>query len=139
MSAGNEEIRLEMARAMKSFRAARKLCNEQLYEDAISRSYYAVLHAAKAALLAVGCQVGSHGAAKRLFGEHLVKEGIIDEAYSKILREEQDDRILADYDVAFDPGLNRVEQRITDALSFLKEMERFLAEKGYEFQDTTDD
>ena len=99
-----------MARAMKSLRAARKLCDEQLYEDAISRTYYAVLHAAKAAPLTVGCQVDSHGAAKRLFGKHLVKEDIIDEAYSRILREEQDDRILADYDVAFDPDLTRVEQ-----------------------------
>ncbi|MCH7920684.1 MAG: hypothetical protein IIC50_22230 [Planctomycetes bacterium] len=75
----------------------------------------------------------------RLFGKHLVKEGIIDEAYSGILRKEQDDRILADYDVAFDPDLNRVEQRITDALSFIDEMARFLAEKGYEFQDRTED
>ena len=75
----------------------------------------------------------------RLFGKHLVKEGIIDEAYSGILRKEQDDRILADYDGAFDPDLPRVEQRITDALSFIVEMERFLAEKGYEFQDRTED
>ena len=75
----------------------------------------------------------------RLFGKHLVKEGIINEAYSGILRKEQDDRILADYDVAFDPDLNRVEQRITDALSFIVEMERLLAEKGHEFQDRTED
>ena len=44
-------VRAEMDRAEKALWAARLLCEAGLLEDAISRSYYAVLHAAKAALL----------------------------------------------------------------------------------------
>ena len=46
-----EEIRGEIVRGIKSLNAARKLFEVDLFEDAISRSYYAILHAAKAVLL----------------------------------------------------------------------------------------
>ena len=39
----------ELARARKASRAAETLLEHQLYEDAVSRAYYAVLHASKAA------------------------------------------------------------------------------------------
>jgi len=103
------------------------LFEEELYEDALSRSYYSILHAAKAALLAENVSVSSHDTVKRLFGLHLVKAGKIDKRYSYILREEQDDRYLADYDCAFTPEKERVEQRIADAEDFIHEMTIFLA------------
>lgn len=50
---------------------------------------------------------------------HLIKTGKFDAKFSKILREEQDDRYLADYDVSFFPEPDRVEKRINDAKAFL--------------------
>jgi uncharacterized protein (UPF0332 family) len=121
-----EEIKKEIERSKKSLEAARKLFADKLLEDAISRAYYSVLHAAKAVLLAENVKVDSHEAVKRLFGLYLVKQNKIDKKYSRILREEQDERFLADYDVAFSPEEAQVEKRIKDAESFLKEMIRFL-------------
>jgi uncharacterized protein (UPF0332 family) len=46
-----EQAKKELARANKALRAAKMLLENQLYEDCVSRSYYAVLHAAKAALI----------------------------------------------------------------------------------------
>lgn len=40
----------EMKRARKALKASETLMDSGLYEDAVSRAYYAVLHAAKAAL-----------------------------------------------------------------------------------------
>jgi uncharacterized protein (UPF0332 family) len=37
----------EMIRAKKALEAAKTLLGIQLYEDAVSRAYYSVLHAAK--------------------------------------------------------------------------------------------
>jgi hypothetical protein len=125
----DEEIRLEIERSKKSLDAAKKLFEGELFEDAISRSYYAVLHAAKAALLGEHTIVGSHEAVKRLFGMHLVKTGKIDVKFSRILREEQDERFLADYDVSFSPEVERVEKRIKDAEYFLDAMSSFLKQK----------
>ena len=114
-----EEIRKEISRSQKSLKSAKRLFEEGFFEDAISRSYYAVLHAAKAVLLSESVVVSSHEAVKRLFGMHLIKTGKIEPKYSKILSEEQDERYLADYDVAFSPEQERVEKRINDAEDFL--------------------
>ena len=120
------EVRSEMERARKSLAAAKALLGEGLLEDALSRSYYAVLHAARALLLAEGVEVKSHEAVKRMFGLTFVQRGKIGPDYARILREEQDDRLLADYDVAFSPEAERVETRIRDAGAFLDEANRLL-------------
>lgn len=125
-----EEIKKEVLRSQKSLKSAKKLFEEGLFEDAISRSYYAVLHAAKAVLLSEGAMVSSHEAVKRLFGMHLIKTGKIEQKYSKILSEEQDERYLADYDVAFSPEQERVEKRIKDAEDFCDAMIRYLKKSG---------
>jgi len=121
------EAERELARARKALAAARTLREEGLLEDALSRSYYAVLHAARALLVSEGINPSSHEAVKRLFGLHIVKEGGMDAQYAHILREEQDDRALADYDVAFVPEEERVDKRILDAEKFLVEASRLLA------------
>ena len=125
-----EEIKKEVSRSQKSLKSAKKLFEERLLEDAISRSYYAVLHAAKAVLLSENVTVTSHDAVKRLFGMHMIKTGKIETKYSKILSEEQDERYLADYDVAFSPEQERVEKRIIDAEDFQNAMIRYLKIKG---------
>ena len=114
-----EEVTQEVRRAEKSLAAARALLAEGLLEDALSRAYYAVLHAARALLLAEGVAPQSHEAVRRLLGLHLVKTGKLAPDYARILREEQDDRALADYDVAFHPERERVVQRVEDAAGFL--------------------
>src|SRR3990172_9160737 len=45
---------------------------EKLFPDAISRAYYAVMHAAKVALLTRDVVAESHGAVRRQFGSALV-------------------------------------------------------------------
>lgn len=120
-----EEIKKEIERAEKSLRAAKALFKEELYEDSISRAYYSTLHSAKAALLMEGVSATSHDAVKNLFGLHLVKPGKIDKKYSIILREEQDDRYLADYNSAFSPSEEQVKKRIEDAERFFNEMRSF--------------
>lgn len=121
-----DEIKAEMVRAEKSLKAANVLLDKDLLEDALSRTYYAILHAARAVLLSKGVQVKSHKAVRRLFGQHLVSTGKLDPRYAKILAEEQDDRYLADYDVIFLPEKERVEKRIGDAGEFLTTIKEFL-------------
>lgn len=128
-----EEIRLEIERSKKALDAAKKLFEEELLEDAISRSYYSVLHAAKAVLLGENIMVDSHEAVKRLFGMHMVKTGKMDTKFSMILREAQDERFLADYDVSFSPEVERVEKRIKDAEYFLDAMSSYLKQKDFNF------
>ena len=61
----------EWQRATQSLHAAELLAREGYREDAVSRAYYAVLHAAKAALLVHDVATTSHAAVRRMFGRHL--------------------------------------------------------------------
>lgn len=125
-----EEIKKEFYRAEKSLQSARLLLRDNLLEDALSRAYYAILHAARAVLLAEGVNVTSHRAVRRLFGQHLIKSGKLSAYLATILAEEQDDRILADYDVLFDPERERVQKRVDDAEAFLVAIKVFLTDRS---------
>lgn len=121
-----EEVQAELHRADKSLQAAQSLLEDDFLEDALSRAYYAILHAARAALLAEGVNVSSHRAVRRLFGLHLIKPGKLAIRFAKILAEEQDDRYLADYDAWFHPERERAEKRVGEAGEFLVAVKTFL-------------
>lgn len=89
----------EWSRARQALRAADTLTRERCYADAISRAYYAILHAAKAALHVHDVAAESHAAVRRLFGLRLVRSREIEPDWSAYLVESLDDRLAADYDV----------------------------------------
>ena len=91
-----EEVKNELLRAKKALDSAQILFDSEAYEDSISRSYYSILHAAKAVLILEGVNVRSHSAVRRLFGMHMIKAGKLDVRYAKILSTEQDMRLRAD-------------------------------------------
>jgi uncharacterized protein (UPF0332 family) len=125
-----EEVQAELHRADKSLPAAQSLLEDHFLEDALSRAYYAILHAARGALLAEGVNVSSHRAVRRLFGLHLIKPGKLAIRFAKILAEEQDDRFLADYDAWFHAERERAEKRVSEAAEFLAAINVFLRSQG---------
>lgn len=60
----------EWKRSIECLGAAGSCHRDGFYADSVSRAYYAVLHAAKAALSLQGIDAESHAAVKRLF-DHL--------------------------------------------------------------------
>lgn len=92
-------IRKETERGEKALKAAQLLSENGLYEDAVSRAYYAVLHFAKAALLSQGVRTSSHKGVLAMFGLHLVETGLMAPDLAKILAKEKEERELGDYDV----------------------------------------
>ncbi len=110
--------------------AAENLTRDGLYADAISRAYYAILHAAKAALHVHDIAAESHPAVRRMFGLHLVKPGEIEAEWSACLTAGLDDRLAADYDVEtyFSKKETRSECRRTK--EFLNRIKRYLLKNG---------
>ena len=96
----------EWNRARECLRAAETFTRERCYADAMSRTYYAILHAAKAALHVHDIAAESHPAVRRMFGLHLVKPGEIEAEWAAYLVESLDDRLAADYDVQCSKGEN---------------------------------
>jgi uncharacterized protein (UPF0332 family)/predicted nucleotidyltransferase len=92
-----QHVVAEFDRAEQALRAAEVLQAEGLAADAISRSYYAVMHAARAAILVHDTIVESHSALRRLFGQKLVRPGLIEKKWADVLSWQQAERVRADY------------------------------------------
>ncbi len=122
----NDLSQKELLRAKKALSAAKALLEFQLYEDCVSRAYYAVLHAAKAALALEGINAQSHVAVRRRFGLNLVKTGKIEKDFAQILTKEKEDRDLSDYNIHIEIDRDTAEKRVIDAEKFVKRIEKFL-------------
>ena len=124
-------ILAEWRRARESLHAAELLTREGCFADAVSRTYYAVLHAAKAALQIHDVTVASHSAVKRMFGLHLIRTGKIEREWATHLGESLGDRLAADYDpeVTFTQVEARHECRQTR--QFLGRIRRHLLDQGF--------
>lgn len=99
-------------------------------EDSVSRSYYAILHAAKAALFVHDIGLSSHAAVRRMFGLHLVRTGHVEPEWARELGGSLDDRLMADYSVHVRFSREETMQEYQRAEAFLNRMRRYLIENG---------
>lgn len=120
----------EWNRARESLRAAETLTRDGLYADAISRAYYAILHAAKAGLHVHDVAAESHPAVRRMFGLHLVKPGEIEPEWSAYLTASLDDRLAADYDVETSFSEEDTRSECRRSREFLNRVKRYLLKNG---------
>jgi len=121
----------EWRRASQSLRAAQLLARDRYYEDAVSRAYYAILHAAKAALYVHDVAADSHAAVKRMFGLHLIRPGKIEAEWSAYLVESLDDRLAADYDAQASFSKRDAAHECRRARGFLNRIRQYLLTKGF--------
>ena len=120
----------EWRRAVESLGAAEALLRESYHKDAVSRAYYAIMHASRAALFTHGVETKSHAGTKRMFGLHLVRTGEIEPEWSDCLAEGLDDRLVADYDVHIRFSAEEADQECERARRFLGRIRKYLLESG---------
>ena len=98
--ASNEQVRAgaEWRRGQQSLAAARLCQSNGFYADAISRAYYAVMHAAKSLLELRGITVDTHAGVRSYFGRFIVRTRLVEPEWSDLIRQLGGLRILADYD-----------------------------------------
>lgn len=83
-------------KAEKKLGVAKKLLKSGDHEDAVSRAYYAVYHAAQALLLTEGERAETHKGVVTLFGLLFVKTGKFSKNLGKYLANLKDDRESGD-------------------------------------------
>ncbi|MBI5179081.1 MAG: HEPN domain-containing protein [Nitrospinae bacterium] len=88
--------------------------------DCVSRAYYAMFHAATAALVSRGIERSSHKGIISAFGETFVKNGIIEKRFHEYMRKAFDARSLSDYFP--DPSLEDIhpDEILASAKSFVE-------------------
>ena len=124
------QIQAEWSRAQRALQAAALLQQHGLTEDAISRAYYATMHAAKAALLVHDIIAESHAAVRRLFGQVLVVAEGVEREWAQILARGHDQRGAAEYNVEFVVDEASTERLVRDAQRFVRRMGNYMTSKG---------
>jgi uncharacterized protein (UPF0332 family) len=99
---------------------------------AVSRAYYAMFYAATAVLGSRGLWRSKHQGLIAALGEHLVKPGVVEPRYGRILHDAFETRLDSDY--APHPDLHEDSARnvIGNAADFVQRMERVLEEQEAE-------
>ncbi|MCB1179577.1 MAG: HEPN domain-containing protein [Leptospiraceae bacterium] len=88
------------------------------FDDAVSRSYYAVFHVITEALYTKEKSFSSHSQVIGAFNKEFIKSGIFPKDYSKKIQTLFDDRQTGDYDIHSD--LNKV--TASASISFASEI-----------------
>ena len=124
------EVEAHIKRAERSLKSAVYLLEKGMYEDAASRAYYSMFHAAKAVLASVEEHPKTHEGVVRMFGKNFVKTGIFPAEMGKILVLAKGLREKADYEPRIIVRKEHVEDIIGKATDFSKAINEHLRGVG---------
>ena len=116
----------EWQRAEECLGAAALCRDNGFHADAVSRCYYATMHAAKATLAVRSVQVNSHEGVRNRFGMYLVRTNTVESEWADYIRTSYESRLLADYDVTVNFTEADAREAYTRAQSFLDRMRLLL-------------
>lgn len=120
----------EWRRGLTSLGSAEVLARAGHHEDAIVTSYYAIFHAAKAALAVHNIETSTHAGLRSMFGMHLVKTGRIEAEWAADLGLSLEDRVKADYNVFAHFSDEDADDQQSRATAFLQRIRDHLLAKG---------
>ena len=126
-----EFVIAEWQRSRLALRAASVLTQSGLAADSISRAYYAILHAAKAALWTRGISVHRHNAVGQLLNQHFIHPGTMEREWLDVFRRARVTRTTADYDVRVNFTFAEAETRYRQAQAFCDRINRYLLDEGF--------
>ena len=101
------------------------------YLDAVSKAYYAVFQAARAALATLEMDSRKHSGVIGLFNLHFIKTGLLPKELRKIIVSAQDLRLASDYNDFYVVGREDAGDSIENAKRFISSVEVFLKSRGF--------
>jgi uncharacterized protein (UPF0332 family) len=126
-----ENLVIEVEKADASLRAADLCFHAGLFDDAVSRAYYAAFHMVQAMLLTLGLESRTHGGAHDLFYVHFVRTGQIAPHVSKLFAALQRFREQADYARAFHFTDEDARDEVANAHAICRELREHLVTDGW--------
>jgi uncharacterized protein len=115
----SQEVQRHFEQAAECVEDARVLLENDRLAAAVTRIYYAMFHAATAALLARGIQRNSHHALLAVFGQQFIKTGQLDEQLYRNLRAAFERRQQADYEAILEIDHATTTRLLEDAMDFV--------------------
>jgi uncharacterized protein (UPF0332 family) len=124
------DVPLYLERAHEDLKAPESNLEHGFYAVAVARAYYAMFYAASGVLASLGISRSKHSGVLSAFGDHVVKSGLMESEYAKMLSHAFDSRLDTDYDVAFTAHRGLAEDQLRDARRFVERAEEYLREAG---------
>lgn len=109
-----------LERAHEALEDAKSMLERNRLRTSADRAYMAMHHAAQAILYSMNKKPKTHSGLIRLFSQHVVKTGIVDEKFGKALSGAFDLRQKSDYEVEADIAREKVKEITEGAELFLK-------------------
>jgi uncharacterized protein (UPF0332 family) len=116
-------------KALKRLHVAQKLLQDNEYEDAVSRAYYAMYHAAKAALATVNTFPKTHEGIVTEFGKKLILTGTFPKELGKNLANAKAARETYEYTTTTTPNKTETEKIVLNAQTFVRTIQQYLEQK----------
>jgi uncharacterized protein (UPF0332 family) len=118
--------RAHLEKAFERLKVAEKLLRDNDYEDAISRAYYAMYHAARAALATENISPKTHEGVVSEFGRKFVLAGIFPKELGKNLADAKASRETYEYSVTATVDKAEAEVILLNARKFVKAVKKYL-------------
>jgi hypothetical protein len=122
----NENVTVILDKALECLADATALLEKSRYTASVSRSYYAMFHAAQAALLSEEIDAYTHTGVNVQFQKTFIKTGkfpvIFGKTFSKIL----DQRLKSDYEIGFKASPDDAKHTFEEASGFVTSIRNFL-------------
>jgi uncharacterized protein (UPF0332 family) len=116
--------RAHLEKAAERLRVAEKLFGDGDYEDSVSRAYYAMFHAAKAALSTVNIFPKTHEGVVSEFGRMFVLTGILPRELGKDLADAKAARETYEYSVTATVEKSEAEAILSNAQRFVEAVKK---------------
>ncbi|MEA3558438.1 MAG: HEPN domain-containing protein [Candidatus Thermoplasmatota archaeon] len=114
-----DEIHFLIEKAYSRLEVARELFENDHFEESISRSYFAMVSAASAALQIKHLTTKTHRGLQMRFQEEFIRSGEIEEEMGRIFRFSEDMRNRADYQTFVNISREQADTVLEDAERFI--------------------
>jgi uncharacterized protein (UPF0332 family) len=121
----------EMRRSRRALEAAELLRDRGLYDDALSRLYYALFHAMCALLVTAGVEPKRHRALPHLLGTHLSSDDGLSAADLAVVARAATHRELADYERTWEATRAIADQAFAEVAPLIDRARERLTRDGW--------
>jgi len=118
---------LSIAISKERLAVAEDLFKPEYYRDCLSKAYYSLFQAARAALATLGLDLQKHSGVISAFNINFVKTGIFPKEYRKLIASSQDLRLASDYDDFYLASKRDSEKTLKNVQMVIKGVEDYLS------------
>ena len=122
----SELVNYRIEKSGLALKEAEIMAQNELFDNAVTRLYYACFYAASALLIKNKIETGSHRAVKTMLSLHFVKPGLLDTKHIRTYSELLNGRQLSDYEDFFYQDRDSYETYRQDALVFIEAIKNLI-------------